>query len=209
MRHAIITTAVATVALSVTAYVAYRTFFPAPVPFAETHSPIVFQPTTPVAASDDPRLGSPNPKHTIIMFGDFQCAGCADAATALDTVLKEHPDVQLVWKDAPNLTVHPWSMEAAIGGRCAAQQGKFWQMHDALFATPILGTSTITQVASDIGLDRTMFESCRTGESTRKRVTASLLLAETLGITATPFFYIDGKAAGVLTKASEFASFLK
>jgi protein-disulfide isomerase len=209
MRKTIITSAVAVLALGITGFVAYRSYFPPVVVKAPPPSPIVFMPTKPVAASDDPKMGAENPKHTIIMYADFQCAACSDVAKELPKVLAAHKDTQLVWKDAPNPVLHPWSTAAAAAGRCANQQSKFWEMHDALFAAPLPDEATINGVADSLKLDRTVFDACITADSTMKRINAATILAETYGVNATPYFFIDGKVAGTLNIAADFEPFLK
>ncbi|MEI7740951.1 MAG: thioredoxin domain-containing protein [bacterium] len=209
MKHAIVTTVVAALALGVVGVAAYATFFPSQSKIVPPPPPIIFEPTVPVAMSDDPRLGAAEPKHTIIMFGDFQCAACEQASKEILTVLSKHTDTQLVWKDAPNPVTHPWSVNAAIAGRCANQQKKFWEFHDAIYAVPLPDDMAIAKISDDLKLNQIVFNSCIGAESVKQKISVATQLAEAYGVDAVPFFFVDGKPVGSLNAAADFESFLK
>ncbi len=81
------------------------------------------------------RKGASNPKVTIIEYSDFQCPFCKQANPTLAQVMKEYDGkVQIVFKDYP-LSFHPHAQKTAEAASCAADQGKFWEMHDKLFET--------------------------------------------------------------------------
>jgi len=82
-------------------------------------------------------LGNPKAPITIVEFSDFQCPYCLKAeATLKDLLVKYDGKVRLSYRDFPMRTLHPRAQRAAEAARCAAEQGKFWEFHDALFADP-------------------------------------------------------------------------
>src|SRR5262249_13297915 len=72
---------------------------------------------------------------TIVEYGDFECPNCKQAAPALKLLLERFAGrVQAVFRHFPLEEVHPHALAAAESAECAAGQGKFWEMHDLLFA---------------------------------------------------------------------------
>src|SRR6266850_3742353 len=89
-----------------------------------------------VAAAKGAAKGSANAPIEIIEFSDFQCPYCQRANPTVAQVLKTYGDrVHFVYRHFP-LGNHPNARPAAEASQCAAEQGKFWQYHDALFANP-------------------------------------------------------------------------
>src|SRR5262249_4034811 len=85
-------------------------------------------------AATGPARGQAQAPVTIIEFADFQCPYCQQAEEVLRTVMANHGDaVRLVFRNLPLSNVHPNATIAAIAGVCADRQGKFWDMHDAMF----------------------------------------------------------------------------
>jgi protein-disulfide isomerase len=90
-----------------------------------------------LTVAGDPYKGSADAPVTIVIFSDFQCPACGTHATevqaTLDEQFVESGQVRFVFKNFP-LQMHPNAPAAAAAGQCAADQGLFWEMHDALFA---------------------------------------------------------------------------
>jgi thiol-disulfide isomerase/thioredoxin len=92
------------------------------------------EPRVNVVSSGHPWTGGKDAMVTIVEFSDFQCPYCRAAEPALKDVRAKYGDkIKLVYMDFP-LGMHQHAMDAAIAGRCAADQDKFWQFHDAMFA---------------------------------------------------------------------------
>ena len=89
-----------------------------------------------VSVDDDPMLGNPKAKITLVEFSDFQCPFCrALWSGAFQQIKKEYIDTgkaKLVYRDFP-LSFHPGAVPAAEGAQCANDQGKFWEFHDKVF----------------------------------------------------------------------------
>ncbi len=81
-----------------------------------------------------PMKGSKDALVTIVQFSDFQCPFCSRVEPTISKVMDEYKGkVRVVWRNLP-LPFHPNAMPAAIAARAAGEQGKFWEMHDKIFA---------------------------------------------------------------------------
>ncbi len=111
-------------------------------------------PTIQVAiGKDDPVLGPENAPLTIVEFSDYQCPACRknhEVVRELRGLYKER--IRWIFKDFP-MPGHKWAKGAALAARCAAEQGKFWQYQDMLFASQDeLSPDRLTQFAKELGL---------------------------------------------------------
>ncbi len=144
--------------------------------------------------ADDPVRGNPRAQVTIVLFSDFQCPFCARVGPTLDEVQRTYGDkVRIVWKHQP-LSFHPNAVPAAVAAEAAREQGKFWQMHDRLFASQReLSNDTYARLAREIGLDVRRFdESVRSGRA-RSRIEEDQKLASRIGAEATPTLFVNGE----------------
>jgi protein-disulfide isomerase len=150
--------------------------------------------TVPVLDSD-PVRGNASAPVTIIEFSDYQCPFCSRVNPTLDLVRKTYGDkVRIVFKDFP-LPNHAEAPKAAEAARCAGEQGKYWEMHDAMFANQrALGVPALKQSARAIGLDGTSFDSCLDSGKHAKFVLAGGELGGKMGVNSTPSLYINGRA---------------
>jgi protein-disulfide isomerase len=105
------------------------------------------------------------------------------------------------------LSFHPNAMPAALAAEAARAQGKFWEMHDKLFANQqALSDATYAQYAKELGLDLARFEADRASPATKRRVEEDVAAAAAAGVTGTPTFIVDGEVvlgAGGLREAVE------
>ena len=90
-----------------------------------------------ISVDDDPVLGDPKARVTIIEFGDYQCPSCRlfwqDVQPRLKKDYIDTGKVRLVFRDFPVLEIHPEAAVASQAAQCAGDQGKYWEMHDKLF----------------------------------------------------------------------------
>jgi protein-disulfide isomerase len=115
--------------------------------------------------------------------------------------------VEIVWKNMPLTTIHQHAMGAALAAEAAHNQGKFWEMHDKLFANQSkLEPEDVKQYAKELGLNLSQFDSDLQSSATKKRVSDDMAEASSLGITGTPAFFINGR---YLNGAQPFESFAK
>ena len=126
--------------------------------------------------------GNPDAKVTVVEFSDFECPYCsqhvAETQPVLDKEFVDTGEVLWVYKHFP-LDIHPQAPAAAAASECAADQGKFWEMHDALFAdqgkwSVADPTPVFLDLAKELGLDSAAFETCLTGEDAANRVASDL-----------------------------------
>ena len=150
--------------------------------------------TIPVGAAD-PALGSSSAKVTIVEFSDFQCPFCLRASPTLKQVRQTYGDkVRIVWKDFPLTQIHPQAFKASEAGHCAAEQGKFWEYHDKLFASQqALQPESLKQYAKDMGLDATKFDACLDSSKFAERVRDGVSAGAQLGVNSTPTLYVNGR----------------
>jgi protein-disulfide isomerase len=142
-----------------------------------------------------PQVGGKEPKITLIEFSDFQCPYCSRAKGTLDELQKIYKDaLQITFRHYP-LPFHNNAMPAAIAAVAAAEQGKFWQMHDKLFANQqALAQADLEKYASEIGLDVAKFKAAVDNPKTKAAVEADMKLANNFGVGGTPAFFINGHA---------------
>lgn len=149
--------------------------------------------TVPTTAADPVRGNAAAPV-TIVEFSDFQCPFCARVNPTLDRVRQTYGDrVKIVFKDYP-LANHPQAPKAAEAARCAGEQNKFWEMHDAMFANQrALEVPALKQTARAIGLNGAAFDSCLDSAKYEATVRAGTELGEKMGVNSTPTLYINGR----------------
>ena len=137
--------------------------------------------------------GNRKARLAVVIFSDFQCPFCAHFA---DTTFRSLDDdyiaegkVLFAFRHMP-LSNHPHAVPAAAAATCAGRQGKFWEMHDRLFANAkTLATAPWRTFADDLGLNRAQFDACLDKEGP-ETVRADLALTETLELAGTPSFLI-------------------
>ncbi|MEN8185264.1 MAG: thioredoxin domain-containing protein [Myxococcota bacterium] len=160
-----------------------------------------------VGVKDSPVLGSEDAKIQIVEFSDFQCPFCSRVWPTLQKVREEYGDqVQLVFKHLP-LRIHPNAPGAHAAAEAAHRQGKFWEMHDAIFANQRdLSSEAYEKYARDLGLDVEKFKADSASEAVKKRVEADSSEAASLGVSGTPSFFINGR---YLSGAQPYEEFKK
>jgi protein-disulfide isomerase len=185
---------------------------------AVTAAPAV-QPTSAAlaAAEDDPRaLGDANAPLTVVVYSDFECPYCALFASDIVPALYERyvkpGTIQLAYRDFPISSGHPSAELAAAAGRCAAAQGRFWPMHDLLFAThgdrwggrPQHDAVVMQTFAGELGLDTAAFAGCLDDPQTIQAIHQEYDQGLELRVNATPSFVINGRVVRGLQSLTTF-----
>ena len=147
-----------------------------------------------VAVGDAPTRGGNQPKVTIIEYSDFQCPYCGRVEPTLSSLLKDYgKDVSVSFKENP-LPFHNNAMPAALAAEAARQQGKFWEMHDKMFASQQnLDRPALDKYAQEIGLNMGKFKEAMDKKSGEARIKADMAEAEKFGARGTPNFFINGR----------------
>ena len=150
----------------------------------------------PLLAFDDggsPARGAVKPAVTIIEFSDFECRFCRDVQPTLKQILERYSkDVRLVFKHLP-LEGHRNAVPAARAAYCAAEQDRFWQFHDALFAAEALSPGVFERIGDELGLGMARFKTCLSSEQSRAAVVKDIETARSFRIDGTPSFLVNGK----------------
>jgi len=144
--------------------------------------------------ADAATFGPKHAKVTIVEFSDFQCPYCGRAAPAVEEIRKAYPkDVQLVFRQFP-LGMHPNAHIAAQASVAAQNQGKFWQMHDLLFAHQTqLSKDQLFAYAKQLGLNMGKFEKDFASPETNARIAQDQKDGAAAGVNGTPYFYVNGR----------------
>lgn len=147
-----------------------------------------------IPVDGDPILGPKNARVTFIEFSDFQCPYCAQAVVALNAVLRAYPhDVRLIYKQYP-LEIHSQAALAAEAALAAQRQGKFWELHDLMYADRThLSPQNIFAMAEKIGLDTRRFQQDWISPGIKQVVAREQQQGDEAGVTGTPTIFIDGQ----------------
>lgn len=134
---------------------------------------------------------------TIEEFGDFQCPPCGNLSPILGKIEHEFgARLRVVFRQYP-LSVHPHATLAARAAEAAGLQGRFWEMHDALYrtqnawSTATDARSAFLEYAGTLGLDRARFEKDLESDQVIARVEADQARANSLGVSRTPTLFLN------------------
>lgn len=132
-------------------------------------------------------------KVVVVEFSDFECPYCSRGAKVVDEALKGYgPEVIRVFKHFP-LPFHQHAAEAAKAAVCAQKQGKFWEVHDQLFAhQKELSSENIRNLAKEGGVNEAQFNDCMSDEAAANLVAADFAKGEEIGIEGTPTVFVNG-----------------
>jgi protein-disulfide isomerase len=141
-----------------------------------------------------PALGPAAAKVTIVVYSEFTCPVCRRSAPATRQIVEEWPgDVRLEFRQFASPS-HQNAENTSAASLAAQRQGKFWEMHDALFASQsTLTESTIPAVAAQVGLDMDRFAKDFADPAIRRRVQDETAQAMRVGAVATPSFLVNGR----------------
>jgi protein-disulfide isomerase len=131
---------------------------------------------------------------TIVEFSDFQCPFCSRLLPTLEQVKKKYGDkVRIVFRQYP-LPIHNNAPKAAEAALCANDQGKFWEMHDAMFADQQgLAPDALKAKATKIGLKADQFASCLDSGKHADEVKKDIAAGSAAGVNGTPAMFVNGR----------------
>jgi Na+/H+ antiporter NhaA len=181
-------------AMVVSALLGWAIFTVARVRYGETSADLPLRLTPDVDGERDHVQGDDDAAHTVVEYLDFECPFCA-RATGMSAELREHfgERVRYVVRHLPLEDVHPHAYLAAVAVEAAERQGRFWAMHDRLFAHQSrLEPDDLREHASAIGLDLDRFDADLTDGTLHARVRADQASATASGARGTPTFFLDG-----------------
>lgn len=165
-------------------------------------NPTAEQPTTPtnppreVDTKRDHVYGPANAKVTLIEYSDFECPYCSKQYDTMAQIKAAYPkDVKIVFRHFP-LSFHENAQKAAEASECAADQGKFWEMHDRVFEANKagkMGVDVWKQAAKDLKLDTAKFDNCLDKGEKTARVAEDQAEGSNAGVSGTPATFINGQ----------------
>ena len=135
---------------------------------------------------------------TMVEFGDYQCPACGYAQPIVEKVLADNPKVKLISRNFP-LAQHQNALVAAEAAEAAGAQGKFWEMHKALYTNQDIWSTMATpmdafvEMAKQLNLDVEKFKQDVQANKFADIITKDRNDGIALGINSTPSFFINGK----------------
>lgn len=141
-----------------------------------------------------PARGGDAAKVTMVVFSDFECPFCSRFVPTLHRIEEKYGDrVRIVFRQFP-LVIHANARKAAEASLCAAEQEKFWQMHDAMFQNQTaLTPQALKGIAAGIGLKTDEFDTCLDSGRFAERVESDVRAGVDAGVTGTPATFINGR----------------
>jgi protein-disulfide isomerase len=145
-------------------------------------------------SSNDHTRGDASAKITLIEYADFECPYCARAHQSLSALLPKYgKDVRLVYRHMPLNDMHPDAQTAAEAAEAAGADGKFWEMHDALFeGQDDLSDEAIIAMATQISFDVDKLQDAIDSGAYTERVDKDAAMGRQAGAHRTPTFFING-----------------
>ncbi|MGA2779277.1 MAG: DsbA family protein [Steroidobacteraceae bacterium] len=142
----------------------------------------------------DHALGSEHAQVTIVEYGDYACPSCKLAAPTPTLLIERYPNkIRFIYRHFPLEDAHPQALLAAEAAEAAAAQGKFWQMHDLLFAHQAhLKEKDLTHYAADLGLDTVRYAAEMGDHIYLQKVRESEAGGRRSHLRATPSFFVNG-----------------
>lgn len=161
----------------------------------------------PVSESDHSR-GSATPRVTLVEYGDYECPDCLNSEPMVRQLLQQFGDrLQVIFRHFPRNSIHPRASAAAEAAEAAGVQGKFWQMHEALFAhQQELADLDLTHLALQLGLDVYRFARDTESRSFPRHVQEDYDGGVASGVRRTPTFFINGRRYDGPDELSSLAS---
>lgn len=175
--------------------------------FSAQDFPKLREPIAPIAVDDARSLGDPKAPVTIVEYSDFECPFCQRHFIQVFPDLKakyiDTGKVRYVFRNYIAVPSHTSAPAAAIASMCAAEQGKFWELHDELYqkadewtADASKAMEVINGYSKNLGLDMTKFESCSNDPSLAGKIQTEGSEAQTLGAQGTPAFFVGQYLVG-------------
>lgn len=167
-----------------------------------------------VAMAQGVTKGDEDAPVTIVEFGDYQCPGCGSFALSIKPQVElqyvQTGKAKFIFYDLPLIQIHPNAFLAARAGRCAGDQDRFWEYHDALFRNqPIWAgdgqpLGQFLDYGEEVGLDAEAFEACVRSDRHADVISANMRLATELGVSGTPTIMIS-RGRGMARRLNDFS----
>jgi protein-disulfide isomerase len=148
-----------------------------------------------LSVDDDPFKGDENARLTLIEFSDYQCPFCArhfrEILPQIERDYIKTGKLKYVFRDFPIESIHKEALKSAEAANCAGEQGKYWEMHDRLFANQkALGLKDLPVYAQALGLDLSSFRQCLDSGRQVTEIRKDIADGVKAGVKGTPTFFL-------------------
>ncbi|WP_034671301.1 DsbA family protein [Epilithonimonas caeni] len=149
----------------------------------------------PTVNKNDHTQGNENADLVIVEYGDYQCPYCGAAYPVLKALMKEFGgQVKFVFRNFPLSEMHQYARPAAIAAEAANLQGKFWEMHDAIYENQqSLNENLLMRLAEKLKLNISQFEKDLESTKLAEKVDSDFESGVMSGVNGTPSFFVNGK----------------
>jgi protein-disulfide isomerase len=150
----------------------------------------------------------------LVEYGDFQCPYCEAYYPTVKSVVETYKDrIAFQFRNFPITSAHPNAYAAARASEAASLQGKYWEMHDALYDNGNWQSWTNTTTpntyfegyAQQLGLDVNKFKTDYASSAVNDLINADMKAGTSLGVSGTPTFFLDGKQVTIANTVEAFA----
>lgn len=170
---------------------------------------------TPPVSEQDAVFGNAQSNVKVVVYSDFQCPYCKVFFSSLRDVMKNYEDkVYFAYKDLPLTDIHPQAESAALAGKCALEQRKFWEYADKLFGAQsewgiTKDTTLLKTYARTLGLDANQFNQCLDSKKYQDAVETDRKEALDFGITGTPAVFVNDQFEAGAVDAEQFEGLIE
>lgn len=149
----------------------------------------------PPVSQADHEQGTVGASIEIVEYGDFQCSYCGAAYLVIKKIQQVFGNqIRFVFRNFPLTEVHPQATIAATAAEAAAQQHKYWEMHDLIYANQAeLNEGFLYQLAQQLGLETTKFEKDMQDQSIQAKIESDFESGMRSGVSGTPTFFVNGQ----------------
>jgi protein-disulfide isomerase len=141
----------------------------------------------------DHRQGPATAAIILVQYGDYECPYTRQSTTIVRAIQQQLGDqLRFVFRNFPLTEIHPHALHAALAAEAAATQGKFWEMHDAIFHHQhTLEDSDLAHFAEAVGLDMQQYARALAEQGSLARIEEDVEGGERSGVQGTPTFFIN------------------
>jgi protein-disulfide isomerase len=149
----------------------------------------------PAVGKTDHKQGKTNADIVIVEYGDYQCPYCGAAYPVLKEMMKKYESkIQFVFRNFPLSEMHRYARPAAIVAEAAALQGKFWEMHDAIYENQeYLSESFLLELAEKLELDSHQFNTDIKKPEVAAKIDSDFESGVMSGVNGTPSLFVNGR----------------
>lgn len=157
--------------------------------------------------------GNPDSKVVLVEYGDFQCPVCLQYEPTVNAVVSEFKDkIKFQFRHFPITSLHQNAFAASRAAEAASKQGKFWEMHDALFdstnnqqwSQSSDPNTFFEQYAKDIGLNIEQYKKDFSSSAVNDSINADMAAGNKLGVSGTPTFFLNGQKIEIANDLKSF-----